>query len=131
MLAADVMRVHNFTVTWKSRGVRTTDDWEHKLYTAVLTNSRGERFTFPYRTGMAIDKPTADDVLECLALDCRVYEEHDSAADVQSTFGNTPERAQWLYLQCQKVSNRLYEWVDSPDAFYSILSVGSDDWWKS
>ena len=123
MLVSEWIAKYNVSVEFKSNGVRTVDNWEHRLWNAYVTNENDYRVRFSFRTGMAIDAPDADSLFLCLSSDARVFEEHTNPNEVMDTFGMVDyEKARDIYDACNETATTLYDWCVSPDMYTELLT---------
>lgn len=88
---------------------RDADGWEHYAYTLRL-HYRGRSMLTPWRQGLGItEDPSADDVLESLALDASGLDGADGFEDWAAEYGCDPDsrKAERIYRQVEQLAAEL------------------------
>lgn len=108
----------------EAHGVRRDDDgWEHYSYDVRLTRG-DESMRSPWKAGLALDEPTAVDVLESLILDAQGFYNvargsvtPEAFEDWAHEYGydSDSRKAYALFLQVATLTDNLHELLGSED----------------
>jgi hypothetical protein len=99
------------------------DKWQANHYKVTLRMD-GRRLTTYFSMGLAhVKKPTADDVLSCLAMDAAGTENARSFEEWAGEYGYDTDsrKAERMFRTCQQQSRKLKKFIGDPGLYQKLL----------